>query len=600
MAGAPKSFVTRPISNLPNPFAELLLEQAGKHLAAHENADASLLVDQALGIDPKNIRGLSFAAVLAARAGQKEQALKLIARALKLGPNAPVVIYNAAAVFFRCGQPHRARALWERLIQLLPRSVETFWNLAMYHSAQDDLSAAEMYYRKVLELDPNLPGLHMNLGNMAKSSGRIEEAIPLYREGSRRYPQEIPQSSNVLYALHFDPAYGPAEIHAEHSAWGRALESAIPGRTGHDNERSPARRLRIGYVSPYFRAHVVGLNLLPLLRKHDHSQFEIHCYSDTRPTDPTTGELRQHADVWHDTAGLSDAELADLVSQNQIDILVDQVMHMEGVRLGMFARKPAPVQVAWMAYPGSTGLTRMDYRLTDAVLDPPSATDDFYTEKSVRLDTFWCFDPPANSPPVGPLPADKNGYFTFGCLNSFAKVNAGVLELWREVLAAVPGSRLIIMPPKGKSKAWALEKLQIDATRLVCLPRESRIKYLGYYHRVDLALDPFPYTGHSTTLDGLWMGVPPVSLTGPTIASRGSLSILSNLGLTDLVVKSKNDYVALAIALSKDPARLRELRAGLRGRLERSVLMDADGFTRQTEIAYRDMWHKWCATIPPG
>lgn len=568
-------------------------------MAVHDNAGASSLVDQALGIDPKNIRGLSFAAVLAARAGQKDRALKLIARAMKLGPDAPVVIYNAAAVFFRCGQPHRARALWERLIQLLPRSTETFWNLAMYHSAQNDLSAAEMYYRKVLELDPNLPGLHMNLGNMAKSSGRIEEAIPLYREGARRFPQEICQSSNVLYALHFDPAYGPGQIHAEHSAWGRALESAIPGRTGHDNERSPARRLRIGYVSPYFRAHVVGLNLLPLLRNHDHSQFEIHCFSDTRPTDPTTGELCQHCDVWHDTAGLSDAELADLVSQNQIDVLVDLVMHMEGVRLGMFARKPAPVQVAWMAYPGSTGLTRMDYRLTDAVLDPPVATDNFYTEKSVRLETFWCFDPPANSPPVGPLPADQNGFITFGCLNSFAKVNSSVLELWREVLAAVPDSRLVIMPPKGTSKAWALEKLQIDATRLVCLPRESRIKYFGYYNRVDLALDPFPYTGHSTTLDGLWMGVPPVSLAGPTIASRGSLSILSNLGFADLVAKSKNDYVALAIALSKDPARLRELRAGLRGRLERSVLMDADRFARQAETAYRDMWHKWCAATSP-
>ena len=592
-------FVTRPISNLPNSFAELLLEQAGKQMAVHDNAGASSLVDQALGIDPKNIRGLSFAAVLAARAGQKDRALKLIARAMKLGPDAPVVIYNAAAVFFRCGQPHRARALWERLIQLLPRSTETFWNLAMYHSAQNDLSAAEMYYRKVLELDPDLPGLHMNLGNMAKSSGRIEEAIPLYREGARRFPQEICQSSNVLYALHFDPAYGPAQIHAEHSAWGRALESAIPGRTGHDNERSPARRLRIGYVSPYFRAHVVGLNLLPLLRNHDHSQFEIHCFSDTRPTDPTTGELRQHCDVWHDTAGLSDAELADLVSQNQIDVLVDLVMHMEGVRLGMFARKPAPVQVAWMAYPGSTGLTRMDYRLTDAVLDPPVATDNFYTEKSVRLETFWCFDPPANSPPVGSLPADKNEYFTFGCLNSFAKVNAGVLELWREVLAAIPDSRLVIMPPKGTSKAWALEKLQIDAARLVCLPRESRIKYLGYYNRIDLALDPFPYTGHSTTLDGLWMGVPLASLAGPTIASRGSLSILSNLGLADLVVKSKNDYVALAIALSQDPARLRELRAGLRGRLERSVLMDAGRFARQAETAYRDMWHKWCAATSP-
>lgn len=581
-----------------NPLAERFLDQADGHLKAGNYLSAGQLVGQALKIDPKNLRGLSFGARIAATFGQKDQALNLIRQALKLGPDTPVVIYQAAAVFFHYGQIQRARQLWERLSELAPHAVEPLWNLAVHHAKEDDAGTAEMYFRKVMKLAPRHAGLHLNLGNMVKYSGRIEEAIAVYREGAHLFPHEICQSSNYLYALHFDPAYGPEHIHAEHAAWGRALESAVPTVNGHANDRSRDRRLRIGYVSPNFCGHVVGYNLLPLFRQHDHSQFEIHCYSDTRHPDEMTTQLRQRADVWHDTAGLPDAELAAQVSRDRIDVLVDLVLHMEGVRLGIFARKPAPIQVTLMAYPGSSGLTRMDYRFTDPVLDPPHTTDHFYTEHSVRLETFWCFEPPANSPAVGPLPAEKKGYVTFGCLNNFSKVNDALLGLWREILAAVPDSRLILMPPKGKTIDRVREKLGVNRARLIGLPRQSRIEYLKYYHRIDLSLDPFPYTGHTTTLDGLWMGVPLVTLAGPTIASHGSLSILSNLGLTELAVKNKADYMALAVALARDHGRLRQLRAGLRGRLQNSVLMDAKRFAQQAESAYRAMWYKWCETVP--
>jgi predicted O-linked N-acetylglucosamine transferase (SPINDLY family) len=431
---------------------------------------------------------------------------------------------------------------------------------------------------------------------MVQNGGRIQEAIALFREGARLFPQEIRQASGYLFALHFDPAYSPEQIHAEHADWGRSIEAAIPAAKRHANDRSPDRRLRIGYVSPDFRNHVLGYNLLPLFRHHDHSQFEIHCYSDTRQPDAMTALLRQCSDAWRETAGLSDAELAAQVSQDRIDVLVDLTMHTQGVRLGMSVRKPAPLQVAWMAYPGSTGLTRMDYRFTDPVLDPPGETDCFYTEHSIRLETFWCFEPPANSPSVRPPPAEKNGYITFGCLNGFMKVNDAVLELWRQILAGVPDSRLVLLLPKGKITARVREKLGVAPARLIGLPRESRLEYFKNYHRIDIALDPFPYTGHTTTLDSLWMGVPVITLAGRTIVSRGSLSILSNVGLTELAAKNEADYLALAVALARDHARLRELRAGLRERLERSVLMDASRFARQTESAYRTIWRKWCET----
>jgi protein O-GlcNAc transferase len=566
---------------------------------ARNHANAGQLVGQQL-IDLKNLRALSSSAIMAANAGQKYLALDLIGQALKLGPNTPGVMFNAASVFNRYGHTQRARQLWERLAVLQPGSMEPLWNLAIHHATRDDAETAEKYFRKVMELAPRKPGLHLNLGNMLKNSGRIEEAIAVYREGARLFPQEICQSSNYLLALHYDPAHGPEQIHAEHTAWGLALEATVPAAIGHGNDRSPDRRLRIGYVSPHFGSHVVGHNLLPLFRQHDHAQFEIHCYSDTPHPDDLTALFRQRADVWCDTAGLSDAELAAQVSQDRIDVLVDLVMHTEGARPGMFARKPAPIQVAWMAYPGSTGLSRMDYRFTDPVLDPPGETDHFYTEQSIRLETFWCFDPPDDSPAVGPLPMDKKGYVTFGCLNNFGKVNDALLDLWREILAAVPNSRLIFLPPNGKITGRVREKLGAAPARLIGMPRQSRLEYLKYYHRIDLALDPFPYTGHSTTLDGLWMGVPLVTLAGPTVVSRGSLSILSNLGLTELAVKNKSDYVALAVALAQNPGRLRELHGGLRGRLERSVLMDANRFARQAESAYRTIWHTWCKSADVG
>jgi protein O-GlcNAc transferase len=583
---------------MPNAFAESLLDQADGLLRARNFASAAPFVIQALNLEPKNLRALSFGAFIAAINGKKDTALNLIDEALKLGPDKPVVTYYAPHVFFNCGQRDRACQFWERLNETQPRSVEALWNLAMYHANEDDAETAERYFRKVRELAPRYPELHLHLGDAVKNTGRIQEAITLYREGMTLFPQEIRLSSDYLLALNYDPASSSEQIHAEHTAWGKALEAAIPATKKHANDRSPDRRLRIGYVSSDFRRHPVGFCLLPPFREHNHTHFQIHGYSCRRFQDEMTAEFRQGADVWHDVAGMSDEALAAQVSKDKIDVLVDLVMHTGGTRLGMFARKPAPLQIAWLAYPGTTGLTRMDYRFTDPVLDPPGQTDHLYTEQSIRLESFWPFEPPANSPTVEPAPAEKNGYITFGCLNNFIKVNDSVLEVWREILAVVPNSRLVLIPPKGKITDQVREKLGVASDRVIGLPRESRLDYFKNYHRIDVALDPFPYTGHTTTLDCLWMGVPVVTLTGPTVVSRGSLSILSNVGLAELAVTNKTDYVALAVALARDGARLRELRAGLRGRLQRSVLMDAKRFTRQMESAYRTLWQKWCNSVP--
>jgi len=582
-----------------NTPVQSLLARASACIKAYDYTNADQLVTQVLKQDPKNIHGLCFRAIIAMENGRKEIALEAIKKALKLGPRIPGVLNNAAAVFYKCDQMARAGQMWERLIEIEPRSEDAHWKLARYLIREGEFDAAEKHLRTVLELAPDHLGAYISLSNLLKNTGRIEESVAAYRDGIRRHPNDMPGWSSLIYTLHFVPGCSPEQIFSEHVEWGRKLEEATTCVARQDNEPVPGRRLRVGYVSPNFRNHVVGHNLLPLLRKHDRAQFEIFCYSDVEREDEVTREMRGFTDKWRETGKISDAELAQQIAADRVDILVDLTMHMKGTRLGLFAHKPAPVQVAFMAYPGSTGLKRMDYRLTDPILDPPG-TDNFYTEQSVRLDSFWCFEPVAGGPAVGPLPADKNGYVTFGCLNNFAKINTVVQEMWREVLAAVPKSQLMLLAPKGKTIGWLAEKLNVDPARLECPPKTTPLKYLAFYNQIDLALDPFPYTGHSTTLDGLWMGVPVVTLTGETVASRGSASILTNLGLPELVTTTKEDYVKLAVQLANDLPRLRELRADLRGRLEKSVLMDAERFARKVESAYREMWQKWCEGKTPS
>ena len=289
---------------------------------------------------------------------------------------------------------------------------------------------------------------------------------------------------------------------------------------------------------------------IPLLSHHDHRQFEIFCYADVLRPDAVTERLRGYADVWRSTVGLSDQQLADLVRSDQIDILVDLTMHTADNRLLVFARKPAPVQVTWLAYPGTTGLSTIDYRLTDPYLDPPGLFDAFYSEESIRLpDTFWCYDPLTDQPPVNALPALENGFITFGCLNNFCKVNDGCLALWAQVLRAVPQSRLLLRAPRGQAREHVLARLEqegIAASRVEFADRQPRLEYLKLYQRIDLGLDPLPYNGHTTSLDAFWMGVPTLTLVGKTVVGRAGWSQLCNLGLKELAAETPEQYVALA------------------------------------------------------
>ncbi len=355
--------------------------------------------------------------------------------------------------------------------------------------------------------------------------------------------------------------------------------------------------MRIGYVSPDFRDHCQSLFTIPLLSHHDHEAFTIFCYSSVERPDRCTQRIASYADVWREVRPLDDAAICQVIRADRIDILVDLTMHMANGRPLVFARKPAPVQVAWLAYPGTTGIAAMDYRLTDPRLDPPGS-EAHNAERTVRLpNSFWCYDPLTDQPAVNPLPALSCAWLTLGCLNNPCKLTGQTLRLWGAVLRRLPNARLLLMAPPGPRRRRLHQRLAeqgIAAERVSFVPYRPRAEYLRSYHDIDLGLDTFPYNGHTTSLDSLWMGVPVITRVGKTWVGRGGLSQLFQLGLLELAAESDEGFVSAVVALAGDLPRLAALRQQLRGRLEQSPLMDAERFARDVEAAYRKIWRAYC------
>ncbi|MCD6305110.1 MAG: hypothetical protein J7M32_02335, partial [Deltaproteobacteria bacterium] len=404
--------------------------------------------------------------------------------------------------------------------------------------------------------------------------------------------------SNLLFAMQCDPDVGDMEIFRESVNWWRRHGAGHAREAGRGKDQDPGRRLRVGYVSPDFREHSVSRFFLPLIENHDRKAVEVFCYGDVKRPDRMTARIRELADHWRSIVGLGDDAVARQIREDRIDILVDLAGHTGGNRLLVFARRPAPVQVTWLGYPGTTGLGVMDYRLTDHVADPEGDADRWHTERLVRLsEGFLCYAPPEEAGEVCSLPALKEGRVTFGSFNNFSKMNEQVAAVWSRILLSVPGSLLML-----KSKS-----LRDAGVRGRCLEMflrngisEDRIVFEGYartvkdhlllYNRVDMGLDPFPYNGTTTTCEALWMGVPVVTLKGGRHAARVGASILTQVGLSDLIADTKEAYIRKAVELARDPGRLKALRAGMRDRLRKSTLLNGPGFAAAMEAAYQGMW----------
>ena len=525
--------------------------------------------------------------------GALREATEQYSAAVALRPNYPDALINLGNTHNRLGERTQAIAAYEAAIGAQPDSVPALNNLGGLLRTVGRIEEAESILRRGLKLDARHPALHDNLGSVLKDGGQVDAAIECFRMAVRLDPENAATHSNLAYAMSFQALDGLTILNACR-LWGERHADPIQPRqdtrsTVETARREPDARLRVGYVSPDFRDHCQSLFTIPLLSHHDHAAFEIFCYSSVERPDDYTRLIAGYADVWRDVRQLDDEALCDVIRADRIDVLVDLTMHMADGRPRVFARKPAPTQIAWLAYPGTTGIAAMDFRLSDGRLDPPGF-EDHYTERTVRLpNAFWCYDPLTNQPDVNDLPALSRGYVTFGCLNNPCKLTDHALRLWAPVMRTLPGSRLLLMAPPGRHRHHVLQRLEthgIASQRIDFVAYRPRAEYLSSYHDVDLGLDTFPYNGHTTSFDSFWMGVPVITRVGQTCVGRGGLSQLAQLDLVELAAESDEAFVATAVTLANDLPRLAALRALLRGKLRRSPLMDADRFARDIESAF--------------
>jgi predicted O-linked N-acetylglucosamine transferase (SPINDLY family) len=527
------------------------------------------------------------------------------------------------------GQNEGSRSAHERL------SVEAWQRLATYGQAVGWLDAAVRIYDRALVAHPGSVPIRKMFGATLLEAGRLGEATRCLEEAARLEPRD-PELLSLLAEACITTGRMEQAVAllkrclelGEHPAVRSLLVHTLNYHVGSDDraiaeearqwdwkhgaplaahhapfsaERSSERRLRVGYVSAHFSKHGHRFFLRPLFQNHDRERFEIFCYANVAHPDEETEHMRSLVDRWREIRSLDDDEVAALVRKDGIDILVDLEMHAAGNRLLVFARKPAPVQLCWLAYPGTTGLSAMDYRITDRFLDPPDQDGPPYAERSIRLaDSFWCYAPLAGELEVGDLPADRASHITFGCLNDYVKINHDVITLWAQLLLRIPTAHLVLLVPSGELRDRVLEGFRqdgIDGKRVELVGRSDRSDYLASYRRIDIALDPFPCGGHTTSLDALWMGVPVVTLrVREKVVGRAGVVFANNLGLTELIAESPEDYLRIASELAHDLPRLRMLRGDLRRRMETSPLMDGPRFARSIEEAYRNAWLAWCAS----
>ena len=436
------------------------------------------------------------------------------------------------------------------------------------------------------------------------SQGKLDDARVCYDQTLSLKPDFTEADSNRLFSLHYGSDHSAQALLAEHRRWDERHggDGSMP-RLSYDNARDPERRLRIGYVSADFRRHSVSYFLTSVLGAHDRSAVEVFCYSNSAINDDVTARLRASAGHWRSVVGVSDDDAAAMIQHDGVDILVDLSGHTAKNRLTLFARKPAPVQVNWMGYPNTTGLAAMDYRLVDPITDPQGVSDGWASEALVRLEGgFLCYEPPGDAPPVTAPPSLASGAITFGSFNNPTKLSDQTVETWASVLGRVAGSRLLLKgKPFGDEGARSLLQARfaahgIDPERLILKSLIGSVgSHLETYGQVDIALDPFPYNGTTTTCEALWMGVPVVSLIGERHAGRVGASLLARAGSEELIAGHQGRYVEIAAGLAADPARLADLRKTLRARLPASSLCDAAGFTASLEAALRQMWRRWCA-----
>ncbi|NJD38915.1 MAG: tetratricopeptide repeat protein [Geobacter sp.] len=619
-----------------------LLDRAQSHLQLGRPEAARTACQAVLELHPENLEATYQLARLAASEGNYAAAADQL-DALKTICCEESLLREYYSYHFNAGKVERAAAYFRRVIEQYPQSTAAWYWLAtaclnnndfkgfrqaavrlqqlggvnkhiLYDLAElyvraDLVTCAERCYEACLTLDPGNAYYRSGMANLLKKTGRADEAAVYYAgllDGASARESNHASWTNHLMNLICTVGYTPEEIFAEHQRWGAYCSSLAVETVHHAGEkRESGKRLRIGYVSTDFCRHPVAFFIEPLLTMHDQNRFEIYLYANNEREDDITHQIRQRPCVWRPIIDKSDAEVSALIQEDAIDILVDLGGLTRKNRLPVFAFRPAPVQISWLGYAHSTGLPTIDYRLSDAVADPPGMTEHLHTEKIYRLqDCFLGYHPPINPPEIKPLSCLNDGQITFAAFNNLAKTNDQLLGWWAEILKQTPNSRLLLKDSSFARdycfrEAWLdrFAALGITSDRVELLDRSPSIHdHLSSLGRADIMLDTYPYNGTTTTSESIWMGTPVVTLAGRSHVSRVSASLLTCVGAPELIAQNPEHYIATAVALAHDRERLQMYRDHLRGMMQASPLMDFNGFARKIEAAYRDVWRIWCVS----
>ena len=547
------------------------------------------------------------AAIRAHQQGQAQIATKLYDDILAKKPDHAGALHLKGVLALQAGDYQTAAALIERSLKLEPRHALALSNLGVAYRALKRFDAAIEVLRKAVALDPNSADAWGNLGQTLARSGQMIEAVAASKRALAIDPNRLGLQSALLFAENYVAESDPFEMADRARAVGALIAQKVPARTTHPNDPDPDRRLRVGLLSADLRAHPVGRFLAGVLPALDPAKVELFAYSNTDEEDPVTDLMRPAVPHWLNVHAMSDRDLDARIVADGIDILMDLSGHTGGNRMMVVARKPAPVSFSWIGYFATTGLAAIDYVLANKWVIP-DAEERQWSETPWRLpDTYICYAIPRDPLPPTPLPALTAGHVTFGCFNNFNKLTGATFAAWSQLLAAVPGSRLILRS-SGHTNDEILARLReglaaggIDLDRVRI---DGRIKdyatHLSSYGEIDIALDPFPYNGGTTTVEALYMGVPVLVRAGDRYVAHMGESILHNAGLPEWIAADEADYPVRGARLAADLDALAALRAGLRDRMLASPLFDAPRFARNLEDAMRGMWATWCAAQRRG
>lgn len=537
--------------------------------------------------------------------GNLNKAAIIFQKILKVQPHNEEAMRLLASISAQLGHLKVSSDLWSKLSKHNPNKTEYLTKLGHILNDMRQPERAMETLNRAIALNPNDAEAYLSRATTYKILGQQDNSIADNRKAIELKPDFMMAHTSLLYKLNLTHTISAQDIFEEHLKFGTMLEKSLKQvNVSHENNKDPERKLRIGYVSPDFRKHSVSYFVEPVIRFHNREEVESFAYYSSPFSDEVTTKFKSLFDHWSEVISLNDKQFVEQVRNDKIDILVDLAGYTAHSRLLAFVQKPAPIQISWLGYPNTTGLSCIDYRISDAETDPSEMSDSLHTETLLRLpDGFLCFQPPESSPEVALLPYERNGYITFGSFNNFGKITDEVLNVWADVLLAVPDSHLLLKfagldEVRQQQKITRLfMKKNISSDRLELLGTDAtQYDHMNKYTGIDIGLDPFPYNGTTTTCEALWMGVPVITLAGGSHRSRVGASLLTRLKLEQYISHSRTEYINNCITLAQQPKALAQLRVNLRDRMLSSPLTDGENFANQLEQAYRNVWREWCGS----